>query len=71
MSDKDHQNQLEALADQLNAGSLDTVRAILQAMHPAEIADALESLPTQRRRILWALVDAKCCHTQKIAQAAS
>ena len=58
MSDKDHQNQLEALADQLNAGSLDTVRAILQAMHPAEIADALESLPTQRRRILWALVDA-------------
>jgi len=29
----------------------------MQAMHPAEIADALESLPTARRRILWELVD--------------
>lgn len=29
----------------------------MQAMHPAEIADALESLPTQRRRMLWELVD--------------
>lgn len=31
----------------------------MQAMHPAEIADALESLPTARRRILWDLVDAE------------
>lgn len=29
----------------------------MSAMHPAEIADALESLPTPRRRILWELVD--------------
>ncbi len=28
----------------------------MQAMHPAEIADALESLPPQRRQILWDLV---------------
>ena len=29
----------------------------MQAMHPAEIADALESLPLSQRRILWELVD--------------
>ncbi len=29
----------------------------MQAMHPAEIADALESLPIAKRLILWELVD--------------
>jgi len=29
----------------------------MQAMHPAEIADALESLPLAKRRILWDLVN--------------
>ncbi len=31
----------------------------MHAMHPAEIADALESLPLAQRRILWELVDPK------------
>jgi len=29
----------------------------MAAMHPAEVADVLESLPAPRRRILWELVD--------------
>lgn len=57
MNEKDTQKQLTDLADNLNAGSLSAARQVLLAMHPAEIADALESLPGQRRLILWELVD--------------
>jgi len=56
--EKQFQNQLAALADNIDAGTLSAARQLLTAMHPAEIADALESLPTQRRRILWGLVSA-------------
>lgn len=51
------QKQFTDLADNLNEGSLSAARQVLLAMHPAEIADALESLPAQRRHILWKLVD--------------
>jgi len=57
VNEKDTQKQLTDLADNLNAGSLSAARQVLLAMHPAEIADALESLPGQRRLILWELVD--------------
>lgn len=57
VSDTDSQNQFTELADNIHAGSLSAAKQIMLAMHPAEIADALESLPTQRRRILWELVD--------------
>lgn len=57
MSDKDLQDQSTTLADSIHEGSLSAARQVMQAMHPAEIADALESLPAQRRQILWELVD--------------
>lgn len=57
MIDKQGQNQLTTLAENIDAGSLSAARQVLQAMHPAEIADALESLPSQQRQILWGLVD--------------
>lgn len=57
MNENDAQNQFTALADNIHEGSLIAARQIMSAMHPAEIADALESLPTARRRILWELVD--------------
>ena len=59
MNDNDHQTQFSTLTDNIHEGSLSAARQVMQAMHPAEIADALESLPTARRRILWDLVDAE------------
>lgn len=57
MNEKDVHDQFAALADNIHEGSLNAARQVMQAMHPAEIADALESLPKPRRRILWELVD--------------
>jgi len=51
--------QFEALFDALDSGAGRQVRDQLQALHPAEIADLLESLPLAQRRIVWELVDAK------------
>ncbi len=36
---------------------MSAARAVMQAMHPAEIADALEALPPAQRAVLWDLVD--------------
>ena len=48
----------EALADVVGPdGSAGAARRLMGAMHPAEIADVLESLPPARRRLLWDLVD--------------
>ncbi|MBX2886550.1 MAG: magnesium transporter [Granulosicoccus sp.] len=45
------------LAENISDGSLETARRIMSAMHPAEIADALETLPPVRRGVLWELID--------------
>jgi len=55
--DNDNDTQFAELTDNIHEGSLTAARNVMLAMHPAEIADALESLPTARRRILWELVD--------------
>ncbi len=57
MSENDDNSQFEELAENIHEGSLAAARQVMLAMHPAEIADALESLPAPRRRILWDLVD--------------
>ncbi len=57
MSDNNDNTQFAELAESIHEGSLSAARQVMLAMHPAEIADALESLPTPRRRILWELVD--------------
>ena len=57
MNDNNNQDLFANLADNIHEGSLTAARQVMSAMHPAEIADALESLPAQRRRILWELVD--------------
>ena len=57
MLDNDVDQQSDTLAENITDGSLSAARQVLQAMHPAEIADALESLPPSRRRVLWDLVD--------------
>lgn len=45
------------LTENIFDGSLSAARKIMFAMHPAEIADALEALPPARRRVLWELID--------------
>ena len=51
------QQQSSTLADNISDGSLSAARRIMVAMHPAEIADALEALPLPRRRVLWELIE--------------
>ncbi len=51
---------IDRLTEVLREGSEPSLQAagkIIDAMHPAEIADTLESLPPAQRRILWELVD--------------
>jgi len=55
--DNEAEQQSDTLAENISEGSVLAARKIMQAMHPAEIADAIESLPPARRRVLWDLVD--------------
>lgn len=57
MSDNDAGQTSSTLAENIFDGSLTTARKIMLAMHPAEIADALEALPPARRRVLWELIE--------------
>ena len=51
--------QLEALHEALHSGAMHQERGLVHALHPAEIADFLESLPPPQRVIVWELVDKK------------
>jgi len=55
--DTNPEEPITTLAETISQGSLKAARAVMQAMHPAEIADALEALPPNERLILWDLVD--------------
>jgi len=55
--DRQADDHLEALAEALRAGTLKQARGIVSALHPAEIAHLLESLPPSQRRIVWEMVD--------------
>ncbi|MDH4029854.1 MAG: magnesium transporter [Chromatiales bacterium] len=48
---------LARLNEALESGTLRRVRSELNSMHPAEIADLLESLPPAQRDVVWELVD--------------
>jgi len=56
-SDSDSDQTITALAESISDGSASAAQAVMQAMHPAEIADALEALPPAERLVLWDLVD--------------
>lgn len=55
--ESDIEQQSSALAENVSDGSMSAARKIMQAMHPAEIADALEALPPNRRRVLWDAIE--------------
>ena len=51
------ENQLLALSQAMESGTMQHARAMLNELHPAEIAHLLESLPHNERNIIWELVD--------------
>ena len=53
----DRETRLESLRAALESGTLRGARRMINALHPAEIAHFLESLPPPRREIAWELVD--------------
>ena len=57
MSETEQEQQSSRLIENISDGSLAAARQVMTAMHPAEIADALESLPPARRQILWDLIE--------------
>lgn len=61
MSELQHRKQarLEALRSALEAGTLRPAQRMVSAMHPAEIALLLESVPPRQRELLWSLVEAE------------
>jgi len=52
-----HQANLDLLSAALESGSLQRVRTMLRALHPAEIGHLLESLPVAQRDLVWELTD--------------
>ncbi len=55
--DSQPDTHLEALTEALQSGTLKQARSVVSALHPAEIAHLLESLPPSQRRIVWEMVD--------------
>ena len=49
--------RLESLRAALESGTLRQAQRMVNAMHPAEIAQLLESLPPRQRELAWELVD--------------
>ncbi|HEY9050656.1 MAG TPA: magnesium transporter [Gammaproteobacteria bacterium] len=53
--EKKEQN-VQALSQALEAGTINNAKIMLNALHPAEIADLLESLPPRQCDLAWKLV---------------
>lgn len=49
--------QLRLLSDALDSGRLGPIRRLINTLSPAEIGNLLESLPAQKRSVVWGLVD--------------
>lgn len=53
----DRPGRLTALREALDEGGLQRALRIIRTLHPAEIAQLLESLPPSRRDVVWELTD--------------
>jgi len=51
-----NEQRLNLVASRLETGSLSSLRSLINALHPAEIAHLLESLQPSDRKLVWALV---------------
>jgi len=59
-SSPQHENtheHLRLLTGNLDSGALSQIKRQVNELHPAEIANLLESLPLQHRRIVWELIN--------------
>jgi magnesium transporter len=54
-----NEQQLRSITDLLDSGTLTSVRNLIAALHPAEIAHLLEALKPGDRTIVWNLVSSK------------
>ena len=52
-----HDQTLKVIGDALQSGTMQRARRILNALHPAEIANLLEALPHSQRGIVWNMLD--------------
>ncbi len=52
-------NAQETLRAALGSGTLQQIKDMLRAMHPAETARLLESVPRQERLLIWGLVESE------------
>lgn len=48
---------LDLLRQQLDGGRMRAARAMVNSLHPSEVARLLESLPLKKRAMLWEIVD--------------
>jgi magnesium transporter len=53
------EEQILALSDAMQTGTMQHARGMLNELSPAEIANMLESLPHTERNIIWELVDSE------------
>ena len=56
-NDAESEQKISSLTESITEGLPSKARSVMQAMHPAEVADALEALPPSKRRLLWDLVN--------------
>jgi len=54
---EDTVDRLQALTDALQTGTLSKVRRMMNALHSAEVAHLIESLPPTQREFVWELVE--------------
>ena len=50
------EQQILALSEALESGTLQHAEGMLNALHPAEVAHLIESLPPRERFVIWSLV---------------
>ncbi len=57
--DDNEKNELpiEVLSEAMKSGTMHSAQAMLNALHPSEIAHLLESQPPRERKAIWELVD--------------
>ncbi len=51
------EQRLELLYNAIDSGSLFQVQRMLNAMHPAEMADLIEASPRGRRELIWEMIE--------------
>ncbi|HSS65857.1 MAG TPA: magnesium transporter, partial [Gammaproteobacteria bacterium] len=65
--DDRHQEYLHDLNDAIERNDIDSVRTLIESLHPAEVASLLESLPPKERHYVWEQLDAEQ-HTDVLAE---